>query len=366
MAKRNLATAGGSTPPTKKDKSGELCVSCNKGISDSSHSLFCESCFEWEHRSCSGVSPEAYDVLSKDPCSNIMFFCTNCRPRVTQVLKFFNEIQEKHVQLEERLKHLETRLARPTSIDDTSVSVSTGKSADVGSGSSQGISNQSAHPQDTVIPKPPQMISDRKFNVIIYGIRESPPNTPRAARINSDLDNLQDALSNIDKSLNTTSIQDFHRLGKFNATNPKPRPLLVKFLRVFDATLVLSKRGSLQSPIHIKPDLTRDERAVDSAFLKVRWNLIQTGTDKKCIKLRGNNIYINKLLYARLTKANDGSIETNIVNNNLSNSQLSDSIQLVSTPTLHQHSPSSNPEPMITTASSADSSQSTAQAKSDK
>jgi len=325
MAKHNLATAGGSSPPTKKDKSGELCVSCNKGISDSSHSLFCESCFEWEHRSCSGVSPEADDVLSKDPCSNIMFFCTNCRPRVTQVLKFFNEIQEKHVQLEERLKHLETRLARPTSFDDSSVSVSTGRSAVVDSSSSHGISNQSAQPQDTVIPKPPQMISDRKFKVVIYGIRESPSNTHRAARINIDLDNLRDTLSDIDKSLNTSCIQDFH----------KPCPLLVKFLRVFDATLALSKRGSLQSPIHVKPDLTRDKRAVDSAFLKVRWNLIQTGTDKKCIKLRANNIYINKLLYARLTKANDGSIETNTVNNNLSNSQLSDSIQLVSTPTLH-------------------------------
>ena len=103
----------------------------------------------------------------------------------------------------------------------------------------------------------------------------------QAIRINGDLENLQHTLSNIDSSLNTLCIQDFYRLGKFNATNLKPRPLLVKFLRVFDATLVLSKRGSLPSSIYVKPDLTREERAVDSAFLKVRWNLIQSGTDKK-------------------------------------------------------------------------------------
>jgi len=145
------------------NKSGELCVLCNKGISDNSDSLFCEFCFEWEHRSCSGVSPEAYEVLSNDLCSNIMFFCSNCRPRVTQVLKFFNEIQEKHAQLKERLKHIETRLAQSTSFDDSSVGVSTGRSAVVDSGSSYDISNQSAQPQDTVFPKPPQMMSDRKF-----------------------------------------------------------------------------------------------------------------------------------------------------------------------------------------------------------
>ena len=134
------------------------------------------------------------------------------------------------------------------------------------------------------------MVFDRKFNIVIYGIKESPPSTPKETRLNCDLDNLHHTLSNIDSSLNTSCIQDFHRLGKFNATNPKPRLLLVKFLRVFDATLVLSKRGSLPSPISVKPDLTREERAFDSAFLKIRWNLIQGGTDKKCIRLRGNNI----------------------------------------------------------------------------
>ena len=40
-------------------------------------------------------------------------------PRVTQVLKFFNEIQEKHAQLKEGLKHIETRLAQSTSFDDS-------------------------------------------------------------------------------------------------------------------------------------------------------------------------------------------------------------------------------------------------------
>ena len=90
-----------------------------------------------------------------------------------------------------------------------------------------------------------------------------------------------------------------------------------RFLRIFDATKLLAKRSSLPSPIVIKPDLTREERAIDSAFLRPRWNLIQSGTDKKSIRLKGNDILINKLLYARLVQSSDGSVVVNVINNQL-------------------------------------------------
>jgi len=71
-----------------------------------------------------------------------------------------------------------------------------------------------------------------------------------------ELDNLCHTLSNINSSQNSSCIHDFHRLGKFNPTSHKPRPLLAKFLRIYDATLLLPKGSSLPSPIVIKPDLT--------------------------------------------------------------------------------------------------------------
>jgi len=157
-------------------------------------------------------------------------------------------------------------------------------------------------PQDTpTFPRPPQTTPNKKFNVVIFGIKESPSNTPKETRLKHELDNLCHTLSNIDSSLhvNSSCIHDFHRLGKFNPTSLRPCPLLVKFLRIYDTTLLLSKRSSLPSPIVVNPDLTREERALHSAFLKIRWNLIQNGTDKKCIWLRGSNILINKLLYAK-------------------------------------------------------------------
>ena len=51
-----------------------------------------ESCLKWEHHTCAGISKEEYEVISGDLSTNIMFFCSMCRPKVRLALKFFNDI----------------------------------------------------------------------------------------------------------------------------------------------------------------------------------------------------------------------------------------------------------------------------------
>jgi len=70
------------------------------------------------------VSSEVYNVLSSDPCPNIMFFCSRCRPKATFALKFFNESKAKHAELEERLVQLEAKLMQPNSGSRESVTPS--------------------------------------------------------------------------------------------------------------------------------------------------------------------------------------------------------------------------------------------------
>ena len=77
-------------------------------------------------------------------------------------------------------------------------SVKTGERADIVSDFSHhdSINQVSTQSQGTSSPpKPPQSVSDRKFNVVIYGIKKSPSSTPKAIRINCDLENLQHTLS---------------------------------------------------------------------------------------------------------------------------------------------------------------------------
>ena len=72
---------------------------------------------------------------------------------------------------------------------------------------------------------------DSKFNIVVFGINESPKGTQRLTRLNKDLDCVASALSSIDNSIQADSIRDVQRLGRYNSNHEQPRPILVRFLR---------------------------------------------------------------------------------------------------------------------------------------
>jgi len=51
----------------------------------------------------------------------------------------------------------------------------------------------------------------------------------------------------------------------------------------------------------IKPDLTSEERKIESILLHERWNIIQKGIDRKTIKLRNRQILVNNRLHGKVT-----------------------------------------------------------------
>ena len=152
------------------------------------------------------------------------------------------------------------------------------------------------------------MNSDRRYNVVLYGIKESPVDTSRAKRQEHDLKNILFIFTEIDKPLSSSSIRDFYRLGKFKESSKDPRPLLVKFLRAFEASIVLSSRRNDKS--------TREERDIHSIIMKERWNLIQNEIDRKHIKILGNSIYVNKKLHGTIQGSLFSQTATSCVNDN--------------------------------------------------
>ena len=84
----------------------------------------------------------------------------------------------------------------------------------------------------------------------------------------------------------TESIKDFHRLGRYKEKQDRPRPILVKFLSALDANAILSNRSNVSSPIVIKPDMSKEERDTESILLSEHWKLLQSGIDRKLIKIR--------------------------------------------------------------------------------
>ena len=296
MSKRG--GSGGSSPPTKKrkDKSGEVvsCIKCNKSADNDG--VECECCYKWEHRECAGISEDEYAILN-DASPNIMFFCSFCRPKVALALKFFNDIEQKQKSLDSKITQLEQKL-------NLLVSSATNLTAEPVQISEPSVNFESVAPQQNVNsnktprPKPSPAVPDKRYNVVIYGINESPKDTARSERQKHDLNKLLNILSDIDSSLTGASVRDFHRLGKFKPSNTRPRPLLVKLLRTFEASLILSKKDSLtSSTISIKRDLSPEERAIENALLKERRSLIDSGIERRHIKIRGISLYVKNKLH---------------------------------------------------------------------
>jgi hypothetical protein len=95
--------------------------------------------------------------------------------------------------------------------------------------------------------------------------------------------------------MNDYAICDCSRIGKYS--EQRARPLSVKFARTCDVAAVLSNRQKISKDhpnVFIKPFMSIAERKIESILLKERRTLIDSGVERKLIKIRGNSIYINK------------------------------------------------------------------------
>ena len=128
----------------------------------------------------------------------------------------------------------------------------------------------------------------KKFSIIVYGVDECPEGTSRHEQLSRDINVTTSILTKLDDSITALSIKDTHRLGKYHHERPRPRPILVKFLRSADVSKVLelAKRSLIQPPYSVKPYLSKEEQRCESALLKERWSLIQSGTSRESIKIR--------------------------------------------------------------------------------
>ena len=169
-------------------------------------------------------------------------------------------------------------------------------------------------PSSIPLPSSSSFVRDRKFNVVLYGIPECSVGSTRAQRSAHDLELVTTAICNTDSSIPSSSIRDCHRLGKFSKGNSRHRPILVMLNRSAEVNSILSKKKHLPTSIYIKPDMNPDLRKLEKILLKERRALINSGVERKDIKmsLHTASIYVSNLLYGRIVSSTfqrqDGSI----------------------------------------------------------
>ena len=172
------------------------------------------------------------------------------------------------------------------------------------------------HPTEIKVPVPKlsdQPCTERRFNLVLYGVQESREGTNCYDQIKSDTENVVKILHEISSSITDLSIRGCFRIGKFSPT--KTRPLIVVFLRVQDVCFILQRLSPdiLPSGIAIKPHMSATEMKVESILLRERWKLYtQSGVDKRSreIKIRGRKLFIDSRLVGEVVDGEYKCIDT--------------------------------------------------------
>ena len=263
------------------------CCVCEKLIIEQTRTkkgqdaIFCEgTCQSWMHRVCTGLSLKAfkaYDGSSKP------YICPHC-----MIESQNNEI----VSLKKEIASLSRTIS---DMKSTQSQFQQNSEYSVSSALTYASATRQNLPQPDLAVRNVSSVNDydRKFNVVIYGLKEPAEGTPKYQRSLSELQSVRETLESVDENLSEHAIRDCLRLGRYNVE--KHRPMLVKLSRTCDVASILSKRKNLasQPAIQIRPDLPRLERATLSILLKERRKLINSDLERSSIRIKGSSIYVN-------------------------------------------------------------------------
>ena len=347
---------------TEKPKPTDCDLCCRHIVEGKEDAIQCEGgCGLWFHRYCAGVSVSHFKELSNSPEP---FVCYACYQRSQLVVT--KELRSEVAHLKEEISKLAEQLARlssaPVLQDETTVSHlptsnvnKSGSSSNVPtyvaamkqSGDPANPSTSNTYTQPAFVRAPNVNVErkanavDKRFNIVIYGLVECPKGSPRHMRISYDTNLACKTIKSVCPDLSDYAICDCLRIGKYS--DQRSRPLIVRFARSCDVANVLSNRHKLSTAdcpnVSLKPFMSIAERKTESTLLKERRALIDSGVERKCIKIRGNSLYINntkvgsanKDIFVRhkqlqgQSQDNDTSIviSTNVASNDLSQHNVS-------------------------------------------
>ena len=117
------------------------------------------------------------------------------------------------------------------------------------------------------------------------------------------MEDITTVIQKLDPSIPCNSIRDFVRLGKYTKRNR--RPILVKLSCSCKVTGIPANHKKLADTprVSIKPDMSKEERLTESALLKTHWELINSGTERKRIKIRGKSLYLDNNLHGSVVNS---------------------------------------------------------------
>ena len=285
-------TANDKTTTKKRKQVGQtICDICNVAITEGTdEALECDGCKKWVHRYCAGVSLTYFQVLAD---SSKPFFCTCCSDanNMAVVSELRKEVTALKAEVANLKSALDSVISSPTHPGYNAVTLpsdclndknDTGETINISSHKRLSPCLTELNTENIAPFSSSQKYdTEKKFNLVLYGVEECRPGMSKSARLEADLKSVISIFSHIDSSIQAQSIKDCFRLGKYIPSQSRSRPILVKFIRFTDVTKVLSSRAKISRPFFVKPDMSLEERAEESLLMKERWGLIQSGIERK-------------------------------------------------------------------------------------
>ena len=246
---------------------------------------FCDGpCKSWLHRQCAGLTKKAFQSISLPD----KFYCPMCRLTNNE-----SELEKLRVRVADFEAKLSTLLPAEESANSSAWADAIKSSGTNKACPSSSAPNTGDTSEPTVNHKSKDSSSQRRFNLVVFGLEESGKGTPKFQRNRHDIEIAGELLSWLDLIVTTSLIVESFRLGRYSE---KARPLLVKLTRPNDVQTILMARKKLDSrpEIAIKPDMSVEDRKVESLLLKEHRLLIDHGTDRSDIRISGNSIFVKK------------------------------------------------------------------------
>ena len=289
------------TLPEMSSSSGDSpCGSCKKLVLSTDKALECDLCSTWSHLSYIGAPTKSYELLQK--CSRLIpWICASCKTSLGTVVSTVQSLKQENKALRLQLAELKASVGE---LLEWQEHTSTGGSTELQTQNEQcvlkvndtrGTTSDASRlclSQDwssVAKTKPPvsevSSSNERKFNIFMYGMKESKKGTSRGKCMSNDLNSASNIIGNICPDITCQAIRDCIRLGRYS--EDRCRPMLVKLNRSCDVFSTLANRYKLtkSSGVYIKAHQSKKERVTELTLLRQRWSLLQSGHDKKQIRI---------------------------------------------------------------------------------
>jgi len=144
------------------------------------------------------------------------------------------------------------------------------------------------------LPKETRTHANLKFQLKVSGIPEISEDINYIKRQQIEKEHIDKILKHIGKQ--QCKIIDCFRLGKYRKERQRSRSIIITFASVWDRNMVLQSAKNLstfEEKIFISPALSPVEMEKEKKMLKKRWELINSGVDRKNIKIKNLSLFVD-------------------------------------------------------------------------